>query len=231
MKNLIYYEKPHLAEIDEKYHQLNIGNIGNAIYWWKFFEAAALVEGDIVECGIGRGRSLIIISSINRFLSKEEGGQRRILAYDSFDGFPEPSTQDQSLRNPKKGDWSYSPSGKYKYTLEFITEVLSEAGIEADTNELSLYQGFFSESLPHHPDRPIAILHIDGDLYQSYKDTLENLYSKVSTGGIIVFDDFQSEYSGYERWPGSRIAVKEFLGERFFELKLSDRGTYYFVKS
>ena len=38
MKQVKKFDAMHNAEIDEKFHQLNIGNIGNVIYWWKFLE-------------------------------------------------------------------------------------------------------------------------------------------------------------------------------------------------
>lgn len=59
MKQVKTFDTTHNKEIDEKFHQLNIGNIGNVIYWWEFLKAISEVPGDIVECGIGRGRSLV----------------------------------------------------------------------------------------------------------------------------------------------------------------------------
>jgi len=230
MKKLKLFESVHNSEIDEKFHQLNIGNVGNVIYWMKFFQLTANVSGDIVECGVGRGRSLLIISAINYLLDKEEGGQRRIFGYDSFKGFPDPTIEDKSPRNPRKGEWSYSNSGKYKYSEEFTRVILSEAGIPLREVSLALSEGFFSNSLKNHPKRQIAILHIDGDLYQSYKAVLENLYDKVSKGGVIVFDDFIAEESKKENFPGARLAVKEFFGDKFSKLKISVGGTCYYVK-
>ena len=76
---------------------------------------------------------------------------------------------------------------------------------------VKLIKGFFNESLTKYPGDKIAILHIDGDLYQSYKDCLGMLYKYVSRGGIVVFDDFLLvSYEG-ESFPGARKAVSEFL--------------------
>ena len=46
------------------------------------------------------------------------------------------------------------------------------------------------DSLPTHPRQPITLLQLDGDLYQSYMDSLTILFPLVSPGGIVVFDDF-----------------------------------------
>jgi O-methyltransferase len=227
MNNIIDLETRHNKKIDEIYHQLNIGNVGNVVYWNYFFNLISNVKGDIVECGIGRGRSLLVMASLNKILFKEN--ERIIYAYDSFEGFPEPTVFDESPRNPKKGEWSHSPSGKYKYNIEFMKRIMSEADVNPDSN-IVFGKGFFSDTLPRHPANPIAILHVDGDLYKSYIDTLENLYDKVTKGGVIVFDDFIHGRDKNESWPGARKAVKDFLGERFNDLKVSFRGNYYLVK-
>jgi len=220
----------HNSEIDEKFHQLNLINIANVIYWKEMFDMVKDVKGDIVECGVGRGRSLLIISAINYFLDKNEGGCRKIFAYDSFQGFPEPAKEDQSERNSKKGDWASSPSGKYEYSIEFTELVLKEAGLGIVNNKPVLTKGFFYDSLKLHPDRPIAILHVDSDLYQSYLDTLDMLYEKVVKGGIIIFDDFFVEGPGNKKFPGSRLAVEEFLGDEFKNIQPTIGGTYCYIK-
>ncbi|MBU4376237.1 MAG: TylF/MycF family methyltransferase [Candidatus Omnitrophica bacterium] len=232
MKIIKLFETAHNREIDEIFHQLNISNIGHVVYWYDFFKMTKSISGDIVECGVGRGRSLLILSALNYLFDKVEGGQRDIYGYDSFEGFPEPTIEDESYRNPKKGEWSHSPSGKYKYTVDFIERVLFNGGIPADRSfDLKLIKGYFDHSLLHHPKNPIAILHIDGDLYQSYKAVLENLFDRVSSGGVIIFDDFLScEDEKKQRFPGARLAVKEFLNEEYDSIKVSNAGTYYYIK-
>ena len=229
MRLINYNEQRHRSDIDEKYHQLNLGNIGRVMYWQNFFDMIKAVEGDIVECGVGRGRSLLILAAINSLLAASDGGQRRIFGYDSFEGFPEPTVEDSSPRNPQKGEWSRSPSGNYTYSEDFTKQVIESAAVT--TEMVTLTKGFFSESLAMHPDRPIALLHVDGDLYQSYTSTLQNLFARVAKGGIIVFDDFfEKDDVTTEPFPGARQAVKDFLRDSYSKLQVSMIGTYYFVK-
>jgi len=140
-----YVEQRHRNDIDEKYHQLNLGNIGRVMYWQRFFDMIKNVEGDIVECGVGRGRSLLILAAINSLLGVSEGGQRHISGYDSFEGFPEPTVEDSSSRNPQKGEWSTSPSGHYTYSEDFTNLVLESADVS--TERVSLTKGFFQNLL------------------------------------------------------------------------------------
>jgi O-methyltransferase len=216
---------PHNENIDEQFHSLNVGNIISIVYWTNFFKQIEHIEGDIVECGVGRGRSLIILSALNAILKKSKK-PRKVFAYDSFAGFPSPTIEDTSSRNPKKGEWSKSPSGKYSYSPNFIKTVLKNAGIPIKNN-LVIKKGFFSDTLPKHPDRPIAILHADGDFYSSTISILESLYDKVVKGGIIIFDDV---YVGNKDFPGAKLAAKEFLGKNFSKMQTSMIGTSYIIK-
>ena len=90
------------------------------------------IPGDIVECGVGRGRSILILATLNDLLSSSESGQRKIYGYDSFAGFPEPTAEDKSARNPKKGEWSTSPSGKYRYSPDFVRQIMKDADVPCE---------------------------------------------------------------------------------------------------
>jgi hypothetical protein len=67
-------------------------------------------------------------------------------------------------------------------------------------------------------------------LYQSYIDTLTELYPKVSSGGVIVFDDYLAVEDGEDRWPGARQAVADFFGPLAKTVQTSVRGTQYLIK-
>ena len=187
------------------------------LYWEIFTDMIKGIPGDIVECGVGRGVSLIKIGKINR--------DRIIFGYDSFLGFPEPTPEDNSKRNPKKGEWSKSLDGTFDYTKQYVSDILAAEGL----GNIILVDGFFDKTLNDHPDRPIALLHVDGDLYQSHKVILENLFGLVSCGGLVIFDDVYKDKSECP-FPGAYKAVKEFLGDRFDDMKKSISGNYYYVK-
>ena len=231
MHDIFHFETKHPREVDEAYHVLNIGNIGNVIYWNTFLEMVRNVPGAIVECGVGRARSLLILSALNTLRDANEGGGRKVFGYDSFEGFPQPVPEDESIRKPQRGDWSHSPSGKYKYDPKFIRTVLENASLTDTSKELALEKGFFSESLKSYPQEPIAVLHVDGDLYDSYMDVLTALYSHVCTGGVIVFDDFMYKDPGDEKWPGARKAVQDFFEGKGQVLRESIRGNPYIIKA
>ena len=225
----LFSSRTHPIDLDEKFHLFGRSNILRVIYWDCFFgEIENLENGLIIECGVGRGRSLIILLALAEFYANLNSREKRkIYALDSFIGFPEPSSYDFSARNPKRGEWSSSPSGKYKYGSEFLKEVLLESEVNLD--KLHIVEGFFEESLGLIPDAPISLLHLDGDLYESYKSPLLKLAMRIQVGGLVILDDFQANKTTEgDPFPGARLAVEEFLSENVnFEFLISICGTPY----
>ncbi len=225
----LFNQVRHPESVDDFYHIFNSSNALNVVYWWEFFRKIQKVKGDIVECGVGRGRSLITLSAINKLISQTEGtDERRIFALDSFEGFPEPTVKDVSSRNSKKGEWSNSPNNQFSYSPDSISKVLKHADIDSTINFI---KGFFDKTTLNLPTDEIAILHLDGDLYESVLHPLNNLWKQVAVGGIIVIDDFLFDSDDNEGFPGARLAVMEFLEKNnSFEYLQSIRGTPYLIR-
>ena len=91
--------------------------------------------------------------------------------------------------------------------------------------QVHLIKGWFSDTLPSF-DKPISLLHVDVDLYQSYLDVLENLYPMVSHGGVVAFDEYRDP-----NWVGASQAIHEFFGNDV-NIRESEilPGKYYLVK-
>lgn len=156
----------------------------------------AEVDGDVVECGVGRGLTLFVLA---QFMNR--GSQsRRLYAFDSFAGFPEPSPADASQRQPRAGDLWQDTS------LSHVRAHLLSGGLgDFLRNRCTFVPGFFNQTLPscREPSR-IALLNLDVDLFESYRDCLRFLGPRVT--GLIVFDEYQSP-----KWPGATRAIDEQL--------------------
>jgi hypothetical protein len=127
----------------------------------------APAEGVFVECGVYHGFSL------NRLAGWSD---REMHGFDSFEGLPE-------AWKPGEPAGSYSTHGK-------LPDV--PGGVQ-------LHPGWFEQSLPRFAcelDQPIALLHIDCDLYSSTTTVLENLGGQLHSEAVIVFDDFLG-FPGY----------------------------------
>ena len=190
------------------------------LYFAGFYERIRDVEGDVVECGVGHGDSLVMLS----ILASRENAGRRVWGFDSFAGFPEPTAEDRSPRNPQAGEW--------KADLPNVIDKLLASGFDEYfvQRRATLIPGFFETSLELFRGKQIALLHLDCDLYQSYRTCLEALYPLVSPGGIVAFDEYVN--TGQLRsFPGARQAIDEYLGaERDLIESDPDTGQYFMVK-
>ena len=149
------------------------------------------IAGDVVECGCARGGSAALMALTLRQL----GSQRKLWLFDTFEGLPAPSLQDPDF------EIADLFTGTCVGTLREVRGLFDRLGVAGD---VTFVKGLFQETLPITPIRRIALLHIDGDWYESVKVCLDSLYDKVVPGGVIQFDDY-----GY--WEGARKAVDEFL--------------------
>lgn len=191
--------------------------INNIIYQHEMFEKASNIEGAIVECGIGKGRTFLYLTTF----TAQEGKQRRVWGFDSFEGFPEPSTEDMTARQPKRGEWGgVSP--------EDIVHLLKTAGVPEEfvDERVRLVKGFVENTLSQYDGKPIALLHIDLDLYEAYRVSLERLVPFVAKNGLVLFDEY-----GHGRWPGATKAVDEYLKDKSWLLeKHPSSGKFFFRK-
>jgi len=151
------------------------------------------IEGDVVECGFGYGRSFSVLS----YLAKKHS--RKIYSFDSFIGFPHITKNDTPPRNPKVGQWkarSLKEARKFANTLKL-----------QENKDYSIQQVIFDEKAKSPiPNKKIALLYIDLDLYIGYKYSLKLFFDQVSSGGIVAFDEYNEV-----KWPGATLAVNEFL--------------------
>ena len=168
------------------------------------------VPGDIVECGVWNGGTAAVMALASKRLD------RHYWLYDSFAGFPKPGEKDvPDTADIREGEW--------KGSQPKVRRLFARLGIpEARTH---ITAGWFQDTLPRSPVKRIALLHLDADLYESVKLSLECFYDRVTPGGFIVLDD-------YGFWPGCRTAVDEFLSQRGVKvnLRVSDTTGRWFRK-
>ena len=193
------------------FFQLDAKIFPRVLYLYEFYKKISPLKGAVVECGIGYSRTFQILS----LLANQD--KRDVWGFDSFEGFPEPSKEDKSLRNPKKGEWKVM-------TIEQVWKILEIIRLPSDSlRRTHIIKGFFEDTLKTSDTGPIVFLHLDVDLYQSYKTCLENLYPRVVEGGIVIFDEYDS--IGY---PGAKKAIDEFFGAGKVQ---NNYGKYYVIKN
>lgn len=170
------------------------------------------IPGDLVETGAWRGGTTIFM----RALLKAHGiKERKVWVADSFEGLPVPKNKEDGL--------DLSEVEYLKVSLEEVKKNFERFDLLDE--QVVFLKGWFCDTLATAPIENIAILRLDGDLYSSTMDALQNLYTKVSEGGYIIIDDYYS-------WPSCRKAVTDFRNEKriLSEIKKIDWSGIYWRK-
>ena len=163
-------------------------------------ESTLDLEGDVIECGVYRGGTLLRLA---RTLC-EHAPQKTLYGLDSFQGFPEDRIGDRDVAPARSLD---KIRDKFRFCVDTparLKKIFQIFGVRAE-----LVPGYFSETLPQFRDHKFCFIHLDCDLYASYKECLEVLWDRLVPGGVIVFDEWNES-----AWPGSTLAIREFFEER-----------------
>jgi O-methyltransferase len=173
----------------------------------------AIIPGDFVECGVWRGGASIFAKGVLNCLGDDN---RKVWLCDSFEGMP--VQRDEDKIDPALAGRSY-----LAVSLDEVRENFLRFGLLDD--RVRFVKGWFSETLPTAPIERISVLRLDGDFYSSTMDALNGLYEKVSPGGFIIVDDYNS-------FKSCKQAITQFREERQIRTDIVsiDRTGVYFRK-
>ncbi len=147
------------------------------------------IPGDLVDCGVWNGGSTVLLS--------QGAPLRRVWAFDSFRGLPEPGERD--------GGRSIGWAGSCLGSVQMVEAAFRTFGRR---QQLRIVEGWFGETFPEVAPQitTVALLHADGDWYESVLLTLETFGPKLAPGGFTIVDD-------YGHWEGARQAADDFRGK------------------
>ena len=174
------------------------------------------IEGDIVECGVWKGGSMMLIAK--RLLQLNEN-KRNLFLFDTFEGMSEPNVEDVNSVDNKTAQELLAKENKFDGNNVWCYSSLDEVKSNLKkTNypeeKLFYFKGKVEETLPEPSIGKIALLRLDTDWYESTRHELEVLYDKVVEGGVLIIDD-------YGHWSGSKKAVDEFIEKRKLSIFLN----------
>jgi O-methyltransferase len=156
------------------------------------------VPGDLIETGAWRGGSCIFMRGVLKALGVKD---RVVWVADSFEGLPKPNAE----RYPDDDGNRLHTYDELSIPLETVKDTFERYGLLDE--QVKFLKGWFRDTLPDAPIEKLAVLRLDGDMYESTMDALESLYDRVSPGGFIIVDD----YGAYDY---CRKAVHDFREER-----------------
>jgi O-methyltransferase len=145
------------------------------------------IPGSIVELGVWRGGAMLVAAGVLKELAEQQQQQhqrnnvatvRDLYLFDAYDSI---DVYSDGLR-------SY-----LSVSVDSVRDTFAQHDLLDD--HVHFVKGMFNNSLPsfmkeyQHQGRPIAVLRVDGNFYDSYQDAMYHLYEAVPVGGIVIFDD------------------------------------------
>lgn len=207
------YWRGHMASVESR---MNLFHLANQVVQMN-------IEGDFVEVGCHEGESTVILQKI----IKDMNPARKLYAFDSFQGVPKSENADEGVY--KQGDMSAS--------LDRFNKNFEKVGLEIPIT----VQGWFENTLESSLPAKIAFALIDADLYKSTLTALQNIYPKLSPGGICLLGVYWDPETKVEmttdqnyKSPGVKKACDEFLADKPEKISILIAGNYtsaYFRKT
>lgn len=142
------------------------------------------IPGDLIECGVWRGGACILMRAV---LAAYGDDTRSVWLADSFQGVPRSDPANYKADKGIRADFAAGILG------------VSEAEVKANFERYGLLDdrvrflpGWFKDTLQDAPIERIAVLRLDGDLYESTIQALDALYPRLSPGGYCIVDDYRA---------------------------------------
>ena len=155
-----------------------------------------LVDGDFVELGCYKGDTSLMFAEVLR------GSGKRLWIYDSFEGLPEKSDLDESVLGEN------FQGGELAVSKREVKERFLRAGLPVPVIKKAWFSELNGDDMPE----KISFAFLDGDFYESIKDSLRLVDARMSLGGVLIVHDYTNP-----ALPGVKKAVDEWgkNGRRF----------------
>jgi len=207
---------------------LNSKNLSRILFMDFLYQKIIDTQGVILDFGTRWGQNASLFASL-RGIYEPFNRQRKIVAFDTFEGFKGISPQDGSSTLMKVGADNVTP-GYEKYLAKIIelqeadnplSHITKYAVVKGDAIEgLELY-------LACHPETIISLAYFDFDLYEPTKECLDMIQPYLIKGSVLAFDELNDKDS-----PGETVALREAIGLNKINLKryrYVSRASYFIL--
>jgi hypothetical protein len=190
---------------------------------YEIYKKILNVKGDIIECGVFKGASLIRFLTFRDLIEKKH--KRKVIGFDAFGKFPHP----KKYYKNNKADKVFAKRHDNNIGLGINIKLLKKYLKKKKLTNYDLVKGDVLKTLPNYLSKnkklKISLLHLDLDVYEPTRFALDTLYKNISKNGIILLDD-------YTHIKGATLAVDEFIKKNKLKVyKVSKNGRpYYFQK-
>lgn len=175
----------------------------------------ANLPGDVVECGVWRGGSMMAAALALLHL---KDATRSIYLFDTYQGMTSPTQNDKRVGVDLSGsEWLYRVDDPCVSPIDEVKTNLESTGYPVE--KIHFIRGRVEDTIPDHAPEQICVLRLDTDWYESTRHELVHLYPRLHAGGVLIIDD-------YGWWDGARKATDEYIRQEGLALLLvrTDRG-------
>ncbi len=176
---------------------------------YEIFKRVLNIQGAVIECGVFHGGGLMTFAQLSAIL-EPLNHQRRIIGFDTFEGFPSIHEKDQGIRaNPFLHEGGLA-SNSYE-DIKKCAELYDMNRPVGHMKRIELVKGDILETVPEYinknPHLVVSLLYLDVDLYEPTKMALEYFYRRMPKGAVICFDQLNGP-----SFPGETQAVLDTIG-------------------
>ena len=194
--NRLMLTLPALYKLPIVSYETNMAGDGGVEDLYELVQGASGRPGEIIECGSSRcGTSILIARQLRRL-----GVRKTVYALDSFEGFSK-----QELERERQLGLAHPPTDAFTSTsFEYVVEKLRKLGYE---DSVVPVKGFFEDTLPAIARQSeFAFALVDCDLQESMRFCADTLWPRISPGGVLAFDDYNST-----EFRGAKLAIDSFV--------------------
>ena len=171
------------------------------------------IPGDIVECGVWKGGSMMIVALTLLSLGDLN---RQLWLYDTYTGMTEPEDRDVDPDDfPAHNRWKKAERDDVNLwnmvAFDKVKKSMYSTGYPQD--KMIFVKGKVEDTIPGNIPNAIALLRLDTDFYESTYHQLNHLFPKLSPNGVLIIDDY-----GY--WKGSREATDQYFAKNHVQILL-----------
>lgn len=172
------------------------------------------IEGDVVECGVWRGGSMMAVA---KMLGSLDDTDRDLHLFDTFSGMSEPTEMDVAVTG-ETADHLLSVESQEDATSVWCVSGLNEvktnmAKVDYPSHRIHYHVGKVETTVPEKAPGKIALLRLDTDWYESTHHEMVHLFPRLVDGGVLIIDD-------YGHWEGARKAVDEYFDQHGIAMML-----------
>jgi hypothetical protein len=201
---------------------INRQSLSRILFMHELYRQVLEVPGIMMEFGTRWGQNMALFESF-RGMYEPYNYPRKVVGFDTFEGFPAVDVRDGSASVVAEGSLSVTPGYE-----DYLSAVLAYHERESPLAHILKYEiikGDVTVTVPEwldaHPETVIALAYFDLDLYEPTRDCLLAIKPRLTRGSVICFDELN-----HPEFPGETTAVTEVLGLHRVALRRSQLGTF-----